>query len=144
MANATRPTTLASPTRQQTLVRSPGLLNLRPTSTVAESSVPFPRESSPMTPSGAKSMTPAPSVVPTSGNTAPAAAAPALVSTDPTSSQIDPALAELDSATRALTLEAYVRREMGTQYEALRIECEREIEEFLRAAKETRAKIAAL
>ena len=87
-------------------------------------------------------MTPAPSVLPTSAHAAPAAVAvPASVSTDPTT---DPALVELDSATRALTLEAYVRREMDTQYEALRIECEREIEEFLRAAKETRAKIAAL
>jgi hypothetical protein len=53
-------------------------------------------------------------------------------------------LAELDAETRALTLEGYVRREMRIQYEALKAECEREIEDFLKAASETRGKIATL
>ncbi|CCO32254.1 hypothetical protein BN14_06309 [Rhizoctonia solani AG-1 IB] len=57
---------------------------------------------------------------------------------------IDMTLAELDAETRALTLEGYVRREMRIQYEALKAECEREIEDFLKAASETRGKIATL
>ncbi|KAF8699891.1 Baculoviral inhibition of apoptosis protein repeat, partial [Rhizoctonia solani] len=102
-----------------------------------ESNVPFPRESSPMTP--ARTLNTA--------KPAPSAPVPVPVPvTKPTSKgpAIDMALAELDAETRALTLEAYVRREMGIQYEALKAECEREIEDFLKAASETREKIAAL
>ncbi|CEL60372.1 Protein bir1 OS=Schizosaccharomyces pombe (strain 972 / ATCC 24843) GN=bir1 PE=1 SV=1 [Rhizoctonia solani AG-1 IB] len=101
----------------------------------ATTPVPFPRESSPMTPARPANTTmpvpPAPAPVPA---TKPISKGPV----------IDMTLAELDAETRALTLEGYVRREMRIQYEALKAECEREIEDFLKAASETRGKIATL
>ncbi|KAG9092957.1 hypothetical protein FRC06_011729 [Ceratobasidium sp. 370] len=136
MASPSRLSKAPAPTRVGT-VRSPGARNLcSPGLEPTESSVPFPRDSSPMTPTKLKAV-PAPSTLPiiTSVLANPTAA---------TGPPVDMSLAELDSATRALTLEAYVRREMTMQYEALKADCEREIEEFLKAAKETRAKIAAL
>ncbi|KAB5589245.1 BIR domain-containing protein [Ceratobasidium theobromae] len=116
-----------SPKRLVTQVQAPN-----------ESSVPFPRESSPMTPGRHATAKLAP--VKTTAPTASSSTAP----TVPNGAPVDPSLVELDNDTRALSLEAYVRREMGIQYDALKAECEREIEEFLKAAKETRAKIAAL
>ncbi|CAE6463099.1 unnamed protein product [Rhizoctonia solani] len=117
---------------------SPTRTVVRPLSQVQPdigSTVPFPRESSPMTPGRPLNTTrPAASAAVPAPKAKPASNAPT----------IDMALAELDAETRALTLEAYVRREMKTQYDALKAECEKDIEDFLKAASETRAKITAL
>ncbi|KAJ1302209.1 hypothetical protein OPQ81_001033 [Rhizoctonia solani] len=104
---------------------------------VIESTVPFPRESSPMTP-GRPTNAAKPAALALASTAAPTA------TTAPNGATLDQAPIELDAETRALTLEAYVRREMSAQYDALKAECEREIEDFLKAASETRAKIAAL
>ncbi|CAE6534697.1 unnamed protein product [Rhizoctonia solani] len=140
MASPGRP--VGTPGRPTAAPGSPTRPAARPLSQVGSvigSAVPFPRESSPMTPgrpmNAAKPAAPAP---------APASTTAPATTTAPKSATIDMSLAELDAETRALTLEAYVRREMKSQYEALKAECDREIEDFLKAASETRAKITAL
>ncbi|CAE6430456.1 unnamed protein product [Rhizoctonia solani] len=144
MASPGRPAGTPSPSRPAIAVGSPTRLAAKPLSQVQQdigSSVPFPRESSPMTPGRPMNPTKPAIATPTP---APASTAASKTATTSNGPAIDMSLAELDAETRALTLEAYVRREMQTQYEALKAECEKEIEDFLKAASETRAKITAL